>query len=86
LSCASISQLFLLFLGTTQGIAMIENLMEHLAKVLKEDPLEFRIKNMNPSNDDVGSLKNIIEQLRRSSDYDDRLRQVMIFFYSSPLM
>ena len=59
---------------------MIENLMEHLAKVLKEDPLEFRIKNMNPSNDDVGSLKNIIEQLRRSSDYDDRLRQVMIFF------
>ena len=50
--------------------------MEHLAKVLKEDPLEFRIKNMNTSDQNVLTLKQIIEELRKSSDYEDRLRQV----------
>ena len=63
-------------LGTSQGVAIIENLMEHLAKVLKEDPLEFRIKNMNTSDQNVLTLKQIIEELRKSSDYEDRLRQV----------
>ncbi len=50
--------------------------MEHLAKVLKEDPLEFRIKNMNTSDENVLTLKKVIEQLRLSSDYDNRVRQV----------
>ena len=32
--------------GTTQGHAVIENMMEHIAAKLGEDPIEFRIKNM----------------------------------------
>ena len=32
--------------GTTQGHAIIENLMEHMASKLGEDPIEFRLKNM----------------------------------------
>ncbi len=50
--------------------------MEHLAKFRKEDPFEFRMKNMDPSNGEVDSLKNIISQLKSSSDFDERQRQV----------
>lgn len=50
--------------------------MEHLAKLRKEDPFEFRMKNMDPSNDEVDSLKNIISQLKSSSNFDERQRQV----------
>ena len=50
--------------------------MEHLAKLRKEDPFEFRMKNMDPSNGEVDSLKNIISQLKSSSDFDERQRQV----------
>ena len=32
--------------GTSQGHSIIENLMEHMASKLGEDPVEFRIKNM----------------------------------------
>ena len=58
----------------------MENVMEHLAKVLKVDPLEFRLKNMNTKDEQIASLKNIIEQLRRSSDYDERLGKVNFQF------
>ena len=53
--------------------------MEHLARVRNEDPLEFRLKNMNPMYE--GSLKDIIDQLRRSSDYDKRARQVYYYIF-----
>lgn len=65
--------------GSTQGIAIIENLMEHLAKVCKEDPLEYRLKNMNMKDNEVESLKKIMDQLRESSNYEERLRQVKEF-------
>jgi hypothetical protein len=52
--------------------------MEHLASVLRGNPLEFRLKNMNPtSNDELEPLKDIIDQLRGSCDYDNRLSQVI---------
>lgn len=54
--------------------------MEHLAKVRKEDPLEFRLKNLDKSEGKGDSLKNIVEQLRQSSDYDNRLRAVCLSF------
>ena len=64
--------------GSCEGIAVIENLMEHVAKVLNEDPLEFRLKNMNPKSEEVGSLKKTINQLILSSDYEQRVRQVFL--------
>ena len=58
---------------------MIENVMEHLASVRQEDPLEFRLKNMNPaSNPEVGKLKDVIDQLRASSDYETRRSEVFL--------
>ena len=61
--------------GTTQGIAIMENMMEHLAKVRKEDPLIFRLRNIDPSTDgDI--LRQIIEQTCLSGDYKRRLIEV----------
>ena len=68
--------LFVQCTGTTEGIAVIENLMEHVARARKEDPLEFRLKNMNPNDEQIVCLKNIIDQLRMSSDYNQRVQQV----------
>lgn len=66
--------------GTTQGIAIIENLIEHLAKIRKEDPLEFRLKNLNISgNDEANSMRKIIDELRRSSNFDKRLGEIKEF-------
>ncbi len=51
--------------------------MEHLAKVRQEDPLEFRLKNLDSrGNDEASSMRKIIDEVRLSSDYDKRLNEV----------
>jgi xanthine dehydrogenase/oxidase len=53
--------------------------MEHLAHVRKEDPLDFRLKNLNRSDEnEFSALQHIISEVRCSSNYDERYRQVMI--------
>lgn len=52
--------------------------MEHLAKIRREDPFQFRMKNMNRNNPEVILLENVLDQLRNSSDYDQRLYEVLI--------
>lgn len=37
--------------GTVEGIAMIENIMEHIAHAVKKDPLEVRMNNIETSNE-----------------------------------
>jgi xanthine dehydrogenase/oxidase len=67
----------LFYFGTTQGIAIIEFLIEHLAKTRQEDPLEFRLKNLNTSgNEEANSMRKIIDEVRRSSEFDKRLGEV----------
>lgn len=61
-------------IGTTQGIAVIENLIEHVASVCKEDPLAFRQKNFK--GEAFPDLKKIIDQVLVSSDYDQRSKHV----------
>ena len=64
--------------GPIQGIAIIENLMEHLAHVRKEDPLDFRLRNLNRCDEnDFNAIQHIINEVRCSSNYDERHRQVM---------
>ena len=72
--------------GPIQGIAIIENVMEHLAHLRKEDPLDFRLRNLNRSDEnEYKAIQQIINEVRRSSNYDERHRQVsvLLIFYSA---
>lgn len=52
--------------------------MEHLAHVRKEDPLDFRLKNLNRSDEnELSAIQHIISEVRISSNYNERRRQVM---------
>ncbi|ODM92327.1 Abscisic-aldehyde oxidase [Orchesella cincta] len=76
--------------GSTQGIAIIETIMEHVAWKLKMDPLEVRIANFIQPGDPLiavpgakfegeNPLPKIIEDLKASADYDDRKKFVDTF-------
>ena len=53
--------------------------MEHIAKIIKEDPMEFRLKNLQSSKSgEVDPMRKIIDEIRRTSNYDERLIQVTI--------
>lgn len=41
--------------GTTEGVAMIENIMEHIARKVNKDPLEVRLSNI-PADSDMKKL------------------------------
>ena len=63
--------------GTIVGMAVIENVMEHLAHNLGIDPLEFRMQNMItdaplPPITEPNILPSIIEHLQASSAYAER--------------
>ena len=54
--------------------------MDHLATALGMDPLEFRVKNLiETSPEIVNPLPEIIPQLRASSEYDQRKKEIEQF-------
>lgn len=56
---------------STEGIAiptMIENIMEHIAKVTKKDPIEVRLANMNDMDKSV--LEPMIKVLLNLANYN----------------
>ena len=66
-----------------QGMAIIENVMEHMAHDLGVDPLEFRIANMIENTEGYPIEKNIlptiIDTLKGSSEYDKRKQDIESF-------
>lgn len=56
---------------------MIENIMEHIAAKLNKDPVEVKLINMNA--EDKAVLEPLIEDLKKSGDYDSRKREVEMF-------
>lgn len=58
--------------GTTEGVAMIENIMEHIAHETGQDPLEVRMANMTADN----KLKQLLPQFRSDVKYDERKQAI----------
>jgi xanthine dehydrogenase/oxidase len=54
--------------GTLEGIVMIENIMEHISRVLKKEPVEIRIRNIP---DDIPMKQHLIDFVA-STDYYKR--------------
>jgi xanthine dehydrogenase molybdopterin-binding subunit B len=50
--------------------------MEHIAKVLKKDPIDVRLKNLKEND---SNLQNMIEDLKVKADYEERKRNVEEF-------
>ncbi|XP_014217161.1 xanthine dehydrogenase-like [Copidosoma floridanum] len=63
--------------GSVEGIGLIEHIMERIARVTGKDPLEVRINNMNQT--DKEALLPMIENLKKSSNYEQRLGDVKKF-------
>ncbi|XP_039304286.1 xanthine dehydrogenase 1 isoform X2 [Solenopsis invicta] len=63
--------------GSTEGLAMIENIMEHIAAATKKDPVQVRLANMNDV--DKPPLEAMIKDLSKSADYEMRKRAVETF-------
>ncbi|KAL9699938.1 hypothetical protein quinque_003379 [Culex quinquefasciatus] len=61
--------------GTSEGISMIENIMEHIAHVTRKDPLEVRLLNMNKEN----KMYTLLPEFRKSVEFDDRRKAVDLF-------
>ena len=69
--------------GSTQGHAIIENVVEHLAHDTGADPLDFRMNNMvGGDSSDAGQthpIRDIIEKLKKSSDFIQRKAEIINF-------
>ncbi|KAG5346431.1 XDH dehydrogenase, partial [Acromyrmex charruanus] len=53
--------------GATEAVAIMENMMEHIAKVTKQDPIEVRLANMNDMDKSV--LETMIKDLSNLTNY-----------------
>lgn len=61
--------------GTTEGIAMIENIMEHIAYAIDKDPIDIRLANIVNDN----PLKKIIPDFLKDVNYYERKNKIDVF-------
>ena len=50
--------------------------MEHIAKVVKKNPIDVRLKNLKT---DDSNIKNMIEDMKIKADFEERERNVEAF-------
>lgn len=59
--------------GTVEGIAMIENIMEHVARKIKKDPLEVRLNNIPGDSE----MKKLLPEFAKSvGEFKDEMKLV----------
>ncbi|XP_021699041.1 xanthine dehydrogenase 1 isoform X2 [Aedes aegypti] len=61
--------------GTMEGISMVENIMEHIAHVTREDPLDVRMQNIPKQN----KMYELLPKFRKDVDFDERRKTVDMF-------
>lgn len=61
--------------GTIEGMATIEEIMEHIGYTLKIDPVEVRLRNIG----DYPLMKNIISSILETSNYHKRKKDIELF-------
>ncbi|KAJ9586603.1 hypothetical protein L9F63_019796, partial [Diploptera punctata] len=59
--------------GSTEGIAGIEHIMEHIAKTVNKDPTQVRLLNMNKN---MSSIPQLITDLKINADYNIRKESI----------
>lgn len=64
-------------LGSPEAINMCETMMERIARVTGKDPIEVRMINMAP--DEKNIAEPMWNDLKKTSDYDKRLKDVNKF-------
>jgi xanthine dehydrogenase/oxidase len=62
--------------GTTEGVAFIEEIMEHIAAETKQDPLAVRLANLHTKDNEIPSM---VADLKTSADYENRKTKVKQF-------
>uniref|UniRef100_A0A182PHL5 Indole-3-acetaldehyde oxidase n=1 Tax=Anopheles epiroticus TaxID=199890 RepID=A0A182PHL5_9DIPT len=61
--------------GSSEGIAMVENIMEHIAHQTGLDPVDVRMANISREN----KLHSLLPRFRRQVEYDERKGQIEQF-------
>ncbi|XP_037293464.1 xanthine dehydrogenase-like isoform X2 [Manduca sexta] len=61
---------------STEGVAMIEHMMEMIAYYTKNDPIDVRLANMAKENNPIPDM---IEQLKKDADFDTRKKEIQEF-------
>ncbi|CAH1401638.1 unnamed protein product [Nezara viridula] len=61
--------------GSTEAIAFIETIMEHISNATGKDPISVRLANIDPSDPIVP----LINDMRKNAEYDSRLKQIQDF-------
>ncbi|KAG8288422.1 hypothetical protein J6590_016543 [Homalodisca vitripennis] len=62
--------------GSTEGISIIETIMEHIARVVKKDPTEVKMANRRQEDSPIPSM---IEDFKKTSDFDKRVKAIEKF-------
>ncbi|RZF32560.1 hypothetical protein LSTR_LSTR006555 [Laodelphax striatellus] len=62
--------------GSTEGVAAIEHIMEHIASIVKKDPVAVRLQNFRT---DADPLKPMIDEIKASSDYQKSISEIEEF-------
>lgn len=61
--------------GSTEGIAMIENMLEHMAFEANLDPADARLVNLRPGN----KMVELLPRFLQSTDYQQRRKEIATF-------
>ncbi|BES97397.1 2 iron, 2 sulfur cluster Hypothetical protein [Nesidiocoris tenuis] len=62
--------------GSVEAISFIDNVMEHIAKIVKKDPLEVKFANMNK---DETFLRDLATETKQLAEFEQRQQKIKTF-------